>query len=126
MKFNLKSLIDMNKTLKSIIDNENILIKASTKFRILGILKALEPHMVNFEIIRNEKVKEYGEKDQDGNYAIAIENHAAMESFNNDMKALLNETVSIAMNQILAEDIMVSGVTSSDLLCLDPILAGGE
>lgn len=122
MKLKLRDWIDINQVLRAMIDREEIPVSTVTKFHILGILKAIEGHMANFEAVRNEKIKEYGEADQDGNYSISLGNPSAIDAFSRDMKKLLEEPVSATIDKIAAKAIMVKGVKSGDLLCLYPIL----
>lgn len=63
MKLKLKELMILNQILKNMIDQDNDRkIQTLFKFKILGILKNMETPIANFEVIRNEKIKEYGTK----------------------------------------------------------------
>ena len=62
MKIKLGNVLEINNVLKSIIDNTELKIDALFKFKLLGIMKSFEIPIANFEIIRNEKIKEYGKE----------------------------------------------------------------
>ena len=53
MKLKVASVIGINKTLKSIIENRDI--DAVFKFRLLGILKEFEGTVANFDVVNNDK-----------------------------------------------------------------------
>ena len=56
----LYKAINANEILRRIIDNKDLNINCISKFKLLGIMKALEPVVANFEFVNNEKIIEYG------------------------------------------------------------------
>ena len=63
----LKEILNLNQVIKLIIDNKELKIDSLLKFRLLGILKDIEPSVSNFEIIRNENIREFGQPVNDEN-----------------------------------------------------------
>ena len=64
MKIKLKDILQINNILKAIIENSEIKIDPLFKFKLLGILKNIEIPIMNFETIRNEKIREYGKENE--------------------------------------------------------------
>jgi len=62
IKLKVNEVLGLNSTLKSIIDNDKVKINVLLKFKLLGIMRSIESHITNFEIVKNEKVIEYGEE----------------------------------------------------------------
>ena len=62
-------VIEYNRIIKAIVDNASD-VNALVKFRLLGMCKQFEPIVANFEIIREEKIKQYGTTKENGNIGI--------------------------------------------------------
>lgn len=67
----VKDILNYNRIIKNIIDS-NTDINALIKFKMLGMLKQFEPVIANYEIVRNDKIKEYGTFTENGNYGIFV------------------------------------------------------
>ena len=92
------------------------------KFQLLGIMKTFEPYVTNFDIIRNEKVVEYGKKTDDGKASIDQNDKEAMEKFMNDISKVVNGEVTINMANLKAKDVFDKGLTAEYLVGLYPII----
>ena len=57
-KLELYKVINANEILKRLIENKDLNINCILKFKLLGIMKELEPVVANFEYVKNEKIKE--------------------------------------------------------------------
>ena len=122
INFKLGEVLNLNQVLKAVIDDTESKIDALLKFKLLGIMKAIEPFVQNFEIIRNEKINEYGEKTEDGRASIPAENKEAIEKFNADIKKLINEEVAVNITKFKLSDIFDKGLKAEHLLGLYPII----
>ena len=122
IKLKLGEVLNLNQILKIIIDDSESKIDSLLKFKLLGIMKSIEPLIQNFEIIRNEKINEYGEKTEDGRASIPAENKDAIKKFNEDINKLANEEISININKFKPSDIFDKGLKAEYLIGLYPII----
>ena len=124
MEINLKvqEVLNINKVLKSIIDDNDIKINAVLKFRLLGIMRAIETHVTNFEIIKNEKIIEYGEESEDGVYQISKDKPDAIEKFSNNITQELESLVTVNINTLKPDEVFNQGLASDYLLGIYPII----
>lgn len=114
----LERVIVANQVLKNIIDDTKISVDSVTKFKLLGIMKKIEPYCANFETIRNEKIKEYGTKDEEsGNISISNDDKEAIEKFQKDLTELTNTEVDVEI-KIKAKDILDKGIPAEYLVML--------
>lgn len=118
----LSEVLNLNQTLKNIIDDKNMNMDSLFKFQLLGIMKTFEPYVTNFDIIRNEKVIEYGTKTDDGKASIDQNDKEAMEKFMNDISKVVNGEVTINMAKLKAKDVFDKGLTAEYLVSLYPII----
>lgn len=116
----LKDVLKLNNALKAIIDD--IDIDALLKFRLLGIMKEIESHVTNFNLICNEKIAEYGKKDDEGNITIPSEDKEAIRKFNEVMRKVTDSDVSIHVIKIKSKEIFSKGIKSEYLIGLYPIM----
>lgn len=116
----LKDVLKLNNALKAIIDD--IDIDALLKFRLLGIMKEIESHVTNFNLICNEKIAEYGKKDDEGNITIPSEDKEAIKKFNEVMRKVTDSEVSIHVIKIKSKEIFSKGIKSEYLMGLYPIM----
>ena len=121
MKMKLSEVITMNQTLKLIIDNEKN-IESLFKFKLLGIMKSFENHIANFEVIKNEKIMEYGKETDDGNIGISQDDKDAIEKFNEDMLPVINSDVEINISKLKANEVFNMGLNADYLMGLYPII----
>ncbi len=118
----LSDVLNLNQTLRAIIDDNNTKVDALLKFKLLGIMKGLKNHIDNFEIIRNEKINEYGEKTEDGNIRISVEDKEAIQKFNDDLMKVINSEVSVNIARLKVSEVFDRGVKAEYLVGLYPII----
>ena len=126
MKIKLGNILEINNVLKSIIDNTELKIDALFKFRLLGIMKNLEVPIANFNVIRDEKIKEYGKEleDENGNKSIGIDanDKDAIAKFSEDINKVIDSEVDVNIEKLKAIDVFDKGVPTEFLVKLYPII----
>ena len=122
MTIKLDTALKLNVVLKSIIDNTDLKIDPLFKFKLLGIMKNLEIPISNFEAIRNEKIREYGKEDKDGNFSILKEDVENMEKFVKDIDALVDSDVEVNIQALKVTDVFNKGLPADYLVGLYPII----
>ena len=123
MKMKLSDVLLLNNTLKSIIDTDkNLKINALFKFKLLGLMKNLEAPVANFDVIRNEKIREYGKKDENGNIAISQDDTESVKKFTNDLDAVVNSDVEISIEKLKVKDVFNAGIPAEYLVRLYTIM----
>ena len=126
MKIKLGNILEINNVLKSIIDNTELKIDALFKFKLLGIMKNIEVPIANFEVIRNEKIKEYGKEleDENGNKSIGIDanDKDAIVKFSEDINKVIESEVDINIEKLKAIDVFDKGLPTEYLVKLYPII----
>ena len=126
MKIKLGNILEINNVLKSIIDNTELKIDALFKFKLLGIMKSFETPIANFEVIRNEKIKEYGKEleDENGNKSIGIDanDKDAIAKFSEDINKVIESEVEVNIEKLKAIDVFDKGLPTEYLVKLYPII----
>ena len=126
MKIKLGNVLEINNVLKQIIDNTELKIDALFKFRLLGIMKNLEVPIANFNVIRDEKIKEYGKEleDENGNKSIGIDanDKDAIAKFSKDINKVIDSEVDVNIEKLKAIDIFDKGLPTEYLVKLYPII----
>ena len=122
MKIKLGTVLDLNAMLKAIIDNTELKIDSLLKFKLLGILKNIEIPINNFEAIRNEKIREYGKENDEGNIGISADDTESMEKFTNDLNEVINSEVEVNIQKLKATDVFDKGLPADYLVGLYPII----
>ena len=122
MKIKLGIVLDLNAMLKAIIDNTELKIDSLLKFKLLGILKNIEIPVNNFEAIRNEKIREYGKENDEGNIGISADDTESMEKFTNDMNEVINSDVEVNIQKLKATDVFDKGLPAEYLVGLYSII----
>lgn len=120
----LVDVLSLNQTLKAIIDTENSKIDSLFKFKLLGIMKSIDQHVLNFEVIRNEKIMEYGKKNEDGSIEIKNDDEETVKKFNESLQPVLNNEVTINIDKLKVEDVFNKGVNAEYLIGLYQIIEG--
>lgn len=115
----LENALNVNYILQRMIDLD-MKIEPLAKFRLLGIMKNLEPLVINFERIRNEKIKEYGKKDENDNYKIDTDDEEAIKKFENDLSKVLESDVEV--KKIKADEIFNAGIPAEYLVGIYDII----
>ena len=126
MKIKLGNVLEINNVLKSIIDNTELKIDALFKFRLLGIMKNLEVPIANFNVIRDEKIKEYGKEleDENGNKSIGIDanDKDAIAKFSKDINKVIDSEIDVNIEKLKAIDVFDKGLPTEYLVKLYPII----
>ena len=126
MKIKLGNVLEINNVLKSIIDDTELKIDALFKFKLLGIMKNFEIPIANFEVIRNEKIKEYGKEleDENGNKSIGIDanDKDAIVKFSEDINKVIESEVDVNIEKLKAIDVFDKGLPTEYLVKLYPII----
>lgn len=133
----VKNVLDYNKVIKSIIEDVDG-VSSVIKFKLLVMLKQFEPIVSNFNIVRNDKILEYGTPDGNGDYTIPEpirENfsteeeyqHAqeVMDRFITEIDELLDSEVEIQIKKLDVE-VMNSGIPTQYLLRIYDLIEGGN
>lgn len=126
MQMKLGEILQLDAVIKSIIDSKNLAVSAVFKFRLLGILKSIETHVNNYEIVRIEKVKQYGKQtlDENGNMIdCKVEPNTENEKlFRLDIEEILNTDVVVDIQKLKLKETFDSGLPTNYLLHLYPIM----
>ena len=122
MKIKLSEVLNINNLLKTIIDNNNVKIDPLFKFKLLGIMKNIESDVMNFETIRNEKIREYGKADEEGNIRILTEDEESMKKFTDDMNSVVNSDVDVNFSKLKPVDVFDKGLPAEYLVGLYSII----
>lgn len=116
-KLELYKVINANEILKRLIENKDLNINCILKFKLLGIMKELEPVVANFEYVKNEKIKEYGKETEDGKISINEDDDPeAFKKYSKDIQELVSTTVEV--NTIKASDVIDKGIPVDALVAI--------
>lgn len=130
----LETILQYNDIFKNLIDNAKE-INALVKFRLLGIVKQFEPIVTNFEIVKEEKIRQYGKQQEDGSIGIIspdkdkfeneeeynkaeAEFHDAVVAFNTDMNELLQSDIDIEIKKFKPDEVIDVGIPADFLVLL--------
>ena len=122
MKIKLGIVLELNNMLKAIIDNTELKIDSLLKFKLLGILKNIEIPVNNFESVRNEKIREYGKENDEGNIGISADDTESMEKFTKDMNEVINSNVEVNIQKLKVNDVFDKGLPAEYLVGLYSII----
>ena len=126
MKIKLGNVLEINNVLKQIIDDSELKIDALFKFRLLGIMKNFEVPIANFNVIRDEKINEYGKEleDENGNKSIGIDadDKEAITKFSEDINKVIESEVDVNINKLKSIDVFDKGLPADYLVRLYPII----
>lgn len=122
MTIKLYEIINLNRALKLIIDDNSKKIDSLLKFKLLGIMKSIAPHIENFEIIRNEKIREYGKETEDGGIVISPEDRDSLDKFTNEIKKITDSEIELTIPKLSAQDVFNKGISAELLIVLYPFM----
>ena len=122
IKLKLNEVVNINNTLSAIIDDSDTKINILLKFRLLGIMNAIKSLITNFEIVKNEKIIEFGKETKDGIYQISKDDKKSLAKFRAEIEKVLDSEVSITVEPINPEEIIDKGLKSEYLIGLYPII----
>lgn len=126
IKLKFEEVLKINNTLKTIIEYTKTKINVLLKFRLLGIMKTIEPFVSSFEVIRNEKIIEYGKENKDGIFQIHKDDKVALAKYKNDIEQVLDSEVTLNIELLKANEVFDSGLRSDHLMGLFPIISGNN
>lgn len=115
----LIDIVNKNQILKQIVETKDIPV--TFKFKVLGVMKAIEPFLVNLETIRNELINKYGETKEDGTISLARESEN-FPVFAKEYEELLNGETDYDMPKFKASEIMNIGIDTNLLLGMYDII----
>lgn len=118
MTIKLYEIINLNRALKLIIDDNSKKIDSLLKFKLLGVMKSIAPYIENFEIIRNEKIREYGKETEDGGIVISPEDKDSLDKFTNEIKKITDSEVELTIQKLKAQDVFNKGISAELLILL--------
>lgn len=121
MKIRLEDLLNVNSTLKEIINNGKT-VDSLFKFKLLGMMKAMEGHVANFETIRNEKIVEYGRETGDGSFQIDREDKETVDKFKKSLEEILDSLVHVDVEGLKPSEVFNKGVDAEYLIGLYPVI----
>ena len=122
IKLKLNEVINMNTVIKNIISDKNIELDSLAKFKFLGIINSLKGHIENFEVIRNEKILEYGKNNEKGQKYIDPKDTETLKKFSEELSAILNSEVTVNIEKIKIDNIFDKGISIDYLTVLYPIM----
>lgn len=128
MKMTLNDVLVLNDIVKALIDNTELKISPIFKFKLLGIVKNLEVPVGNYQMIREEKIREYGTEvvDEEGNPTGDVEIKAddveSMAKFAKDMDAFIQTDVEVDIQKLKVQEVFDAGVPSDYLVRLFNII----
>ena len=118
----LAELLNINQILKFVIDSSDIEIDSLLKFKLLGVMKSIEPIIKNFEIIRDDKIREFGTETDDGSIQITKDDMNAIQKFSDSLEDVINSEVKVNIEKIKASDIFNKGIKAEYLAQLFSII----
>ena len=122
IKLRLEDALSAHKVLGTIIDNTELKIDVLLKFRLLSLKTYISPIVSNFEIVKNEKIIEYGKENKDGIFQILPSDKTAVNKYTKALKETMDSTVTVVTEKIKPGEIFNKGITSDYLEVLLPFI----
>lgn len=122
IKLRLEDALAAHKVLGTIIDNTELKIDVLLKFRLLSLKTYISPIVSNFEIVKNEKIIEYGKENKDGIFQILHSDKTAVNKYTKALKETMDSTVTVVTEKIKPGEIFNKGITSDYLEVLLPFI----
>lgn len=130
----VEQVLNYNRIIKIIIDDSKD-VNSLVKFRLLGMAKQFEPIVFNFETIQQDKIKEYGTMNENGNIGIyppkkedfesdedfekaTNEFEETIKKFSTDLNEVLTSEADIEIKKFKYTDIIDAGLPSDYLLAI--------
>lgn len=114
----LETILRYDRWLRVIIDEKDKFeIDYSFKFKCLTKLKEIEPYTTNFDQLRMELIREYGEQDEDGNIEVKEDtvNHS---NFAREINNLLEQEIDGTVTKFKQSEIFNQGIPSDYIMAL--------
>ena len=118
----VKEIAQINSAIKMLLDDTKVSFGTKLKFQFLTIMKQLEPIVTNITTLRDEKIREYGTEDENGEISIKKSDTETITKFQKDMEELFNTDVDLVVTKINAEDIFQYKIPADYLLALYSII----
>lgn len=118
----VKEIAQINSAIKMLLDDTTVSFGTKLKFQFLTIMKQLEPIVTNITTLRDEKIREYGTEDENGEISIKKSDTETITKFQKDMEELFNTDVDLVVTKINAEDIFQYKIPADYLLALYSII----
>lgn len=122
IKLRLEDALAAHKVLGTIIDNTELKIDVLLKFRLLSLKTYISPIVSNFEIVKNEKIIEYGKENKDGIFQILPSDKTAVNKYTKALKETMDSTVTVVTEKIKPGEIFNKGINSDYLEVLLPFI----
>lgn len=117
----LATILSVNDVLKQVIDDEAV-TDVALKFKLLTAAKALENPVAHFELLRNQKIKEYGQEDDQGTITIDVRDSTAIQSFREAMETLMDTEVTLSLTKLKSREVFNKGLSPEALVGLYDIM----
>lgn len=117
----LATILSVNDVLKQVIDDEAV-TDVALKFKLLTVAKALENPVNHFELLRNQKIKEYGQEDDQGTIIIDVRDSTAIQSFREAMETLMDTEVTLSLTKLKSREVFNKGLSPEALVGLYDIM----
>lgn len=121
IRLKLGEALKLNYTLRTIIDDDTINIDSLFKFNLLGIIKAIEDPVENFNTVRDEIIMKYGERNEEGKIAISTQSKN-FKKFNDELTEIINSEITVDINKLKAEDVFSNNFKAEYLISLYPVI----
>lgn len=121
IKLKLATILSVNDALKQVIDDEAV-TDVALKFKFLTIAKALENPVAHFELLRNQKIKEFGQEDDQGTIAIDVSDSTAMQNFREAIETLMDTEVTLSLTKLKSQEVFNKGLSPEALVGLYEIM----
>jgi hypothetical protein len=114
----------MKTTLANVINSQEAInrllarpLPAKTAYKLNKIVRKLMPEFDDFNKIRNDLIKKYGEPTGEGdNFQVIKEN---MPLYTSELDEVVKEEVEINCNPLTLDDLATCQITGQDMLALD-------
>lgn len=124
----LNEALVLNDIVKALIDNTTLKIDSIFKFKLLGIVKNLEVPVSNYNVVREEKIREYGTEttDEEGNPTGGVEIKAddseSIAKFTEDMNKFIQTEIEVDIQKLKVKEVFDAGVPADYLVRLYNII----
>lgn len=122
MVMKLGKVLELNETLKIIIDDNTHNIDNIVKFKLLGVMSAIENCVINFEIIQNEVVSKYGKKDDTGVIKVLEQDKESYKKAIEEINRVINSDVEFNLKKLKSNEFLNSGIPAKYLAKLYDIM----
>lgn len=128
IKIKMSDLLNSTDTLQKLSQKE---LKARLALSIARLLKEAEREIQNFNEVRMNLIKKYGEKDENGELITDDKNNCkiipdGVEIFSKELNDIIDTEIEINANKLRLEDLDNLDFTPSDMAVLEPFISEEE